>query len=329
VAAPFQETSRHAIIPVAAVTLLAVAVALAGIAPMVVGAIAGLGIGVLAWLGWRQGTAHAAESAELDRLRLVAEDANQAKSRFLANMSHELRTPLNNIIGLSDIFTQEMFGPLASERYRDYAQDIHESGEHLLGIINDVLDLARIEAGTLDLHDCPLHLGALAPEVCRMLERRATAKGVRLETAVPVRCPGLLADELRARQMLINLVTNAVKFTPAGGRVTISAACRKGAELVITVADTGRGMRPEDIPLALEPYRQLDLTVRDAERGVGLGLPLTRSLVESHGGRLVLTSEPETGTRASLHFPAARVLTERCGGWGQCEQCHEDNLISS
>lgn len=241
--------------------------------------------------------------AERDR----AEAANRAKSDFLARMSHELRTPLNAILGFSQVIRDETFGAVGHEQYRDYAGDIHRSGQHLLSLINDLLDLSKIEAGKLVLEEELLDVGAIVDDMLRLFKGTAEDAGLALEARVAPGLPGLLADSRAVRQMITNLVSNAVKFTASGGRVTVSAE-REDAGLVIHIADTGSGFEPGDLELVLQPFGRVDQpTVRTVD-GTGLGLPIVKSLIESHGGLLHLVSEPGEGTDAMLRFPPERLV---------------------
>ncbi len=245
--------------------------------------------------------------ADLRRARDEAELASRSKTEFLANMSHELRTPLNAVIGFSDVLIGEIFGPLGDARYRDYAHDIRDSGNHLLNLINDVLDVAKIEFGRIELIEESVSLGEVIDSCVRLVRERADAAGVALVTDVPPDLPELRADTRRMKQVLINLLSNAVKFTPSGGRVTISAAT-DGGDLTLAVTDTGIGMAPEDLATALQPFGQIDSRLARKYQGTGLGLPLTKAMVELHGGSLELISAPGQGTTALVRLPAERIL---------------------
>jgi signal transduction histidine kinase len=247
--------------------------------------------------------------ATYEQLRLAkeaAESANRAKSEFLATMGHELRTPLNAVIGFSEIIMDAVMGPVDG-RYREYARDIHKSGQHLLGLIGDVLDLSKVEAGRLELHEGAVDVGRVIAACRRLVIERARANGVAIEEAVAPDLPPLMADELRLKQIVLNLVSNAVKFTPAGGRVSVAASVAEGG-MTITVADTGIGMRTEDIPAALEPFRQVDDALNRRFQGTGLGLPLAKMLTELHGGTLEIASEPGRGTTVRVRLPESRVV---------------------
>jgi PAS domain S-box-containing protein len=238
--------------------------------------------------------------------------ANAAKSLFLANMSHELRTPLNAILGFSEIMREALVGPLPA-KYQNYARDIHASGTYLLRLINDVLDTSKIEVGQLQLQEEAIDLAGLLNECERLVADKAAEAGIQLSRALPADLPALLADRLRLKQIVLNLLSNAIKFTPPAGEVSVAVVRPAGGGLGLCISDTGIGMRPEDIPLALEPFRQLDNSFTRRYEGTGLGLPLAKALVELHGGQLVLESVPQHGTRVTAWLPPSRII-ERAGG---------------
>ncbi len=254
----------------------------------------------------------ATKRREIEReLRLAkeeAEAASRAKSDFLANVSHELRTPLNAIIGFSEVMRNELMGAFGNPRYVEYAADIHESGAHLLNLINDILDVSRAEAGELTLDEREVALPAVVESARRLIEGRALDAGLALDTALPEGLPRLWADERMVKQMLINLLSNAVKFTPKSGRITVTARREPDQGLALAVADTGIGMAAEDIPVALTPFRQVASSLTRKHGGTGLGLPLVKSFIERHGGTLGIESRPGLGTTVTLRFPLARIL---------------------
>jgi len=231
-----------------------------------------------------------------------AEEANQAKSRFLSTMSHELRTPLNAVIGFADVIRSRMFGD-STQTYAGYADDIYNSGRHLLDLVNDLLDLSRLEAGRYDLTPAWIDVTAIATTCLTMLETRAQEKGVALHRELPPEVP-VWADERAMRQVLLNLLTNAVKFTDAGGVVRVAVDTEREGRLHIRVSDSGAGIAPEDIDRVLQPLHQADArTSRDTEEGSGLGLAISRELVELHGGTLRLDSALGAGTTVTIELP--------------------------
>ncbi|HYJ36054.1 MAG TPA: ATP-binding protein [Rhizomicrobium sp.] len=238
-----------------------------------------------------------------------AENANRAKSAFLANMSHELRTPLNAIMGFSEVMKDQHLGPVENPRYLAYAGDIHASGRYLLGIINDILDLSKIEAGKMSVDSaeefplCQAVEGSLS--ICANLAEKF---GVRLVTRAPPESVRLLAVERMVRQILINLVGNAIKFTPAGGTVEISGAPLMDGGYALTVQDSGIGMTEAEIAKALMPFGQIENKMTATRNGTGLGLPLAKAMLEVHGGQLEIHSAPGRGTSVVLKFPPSRVM---------------------
>ncbi|MBP2290877.1 sensor histidine kinase [Azospirillum rugosum] len=235
-----------------------------------------------------------------------ADDGSRTKSKFLTEVSHELRTPLNAIIGYSELLLETDSG-LLTDRQRDFIRNIRASGAHLLEIINDVLDLSKIEAGRFDLHDDEVDVALSVAEVHALQEHALVSAELSFDAVLPRPLPRLRADRRALCQMLLNLVSNAVKYTEPGGTVVIEVA-RTEDGLSITVADTGIGIAEEHHAMVLEPFRQVPAGRIRNRTGTGLGLPIVRSLVEAHGGRLVLDSAPGRGTRVALHFPAERVI---------------------
>jgi signal transduction histidine kinase len=245
--------------------------------------------------------------ARLRQAKEEAELASRTKTEFLANISHELRTPLNAVIGFAEIMSSQIFGKLGDERYVHYADDIRDSGEHLLTLINDVLDVSKIEVGKLELNEEPVDVAAVLESSMRLMRDRAEEAGLVLRAEIPRDLPFLQADARRLKQILLNLMSNAVKFTPAGGRIIVRAAVEEKG-LSIAVEDTGIGIAAEDLEKALRPFGQIDSRMARKYQGTGLGLPLTKSMIELHGGQLKLVSEVGRGTTATVWLPRERII---------------------
>lgn len=248
------------------------------------------------------------QNIALEKAKDAAESANRAKSQFLANISHELRTPLNAIIGFSSILMNQLFGALGNAKYLEYAHDINESGTHLLNIINDILDLSKAEAGKLVLNYEEVHVGKAVQKCVTILADRATKGQISVSSDIPKMLPPLVADRLRFIQILLNILSNAIKFTEEGGSVKIAASfdehVANDSYFVVTVQDTGIGMSAEDIAEAFQSFGQVDSGLNRKYEGTGLGLPLTRKLMELHHGAIDIKSELGKGTLVTLKFPA-------------------------
>ena len=243
-----------------------------------------------------------------DEARATAEDASRAKSQFLANMSHELRTPLNAIIGFSEVISREVFGPLENEKYLQYTGDIHSSGRHLLALINDILDLSKIEAGQYSIFEERVDLSIVADDCHKLLDLRASVNDIKIERRFSRSLPELHADKRAVRQIWLNLLTNAVKFAPSGSRVHIVADYEPDGSFCIGVHDEGPGIAEDELENVLETFGQGKEGVFRPGSGTGLGLSIVKGLAEAHGGLFILESELGVGTRASVTFPRDRVL---------------------
>jgi signal transduction histidine kinase len=237
-----------------------------------------------------------------------AEVASRTKSELMANMSHELRTPLNASIGFSDTMLHEVFGPMNNARYRDYTLDIHESGKHLLELINDILDVSAIEAGKLELRQSAIELEPVIRTCIKLVQLRADAGAVTLAYHLQPHLPELFGDERRIKQVLLNILSNAVKFTQEGGKVTLSAMSAADGGLRVEIQDNGIGMDEVGIRIALSPFGQVDSKLARKYEGTGLGLPLTKSLVEAHDGVLEIQSHLGSGTTVVVQFPPERSI---------------------
>jgi signal transduction histidine kinase len=245
---------------------------------------------------------------ELQKAQQDAQAANRTKSQFLANMSHELRTPLNAIIGFSEIISKDMLQLGGPHEYRDYALDINGSGQNLLQIINDILDMSKIDAGKLELREEIFDIAPAIAHCIRMIGGRAHEANVLIVNDLPAEFPHIKADPVRFKQIVLNLLSNAVKFTPGPGTVRIAAEIDADGSMSLLISDTGIGMSADELAIAMQPFRQIDSELSRKHEGTGLGLPLTKSLTELHGGTLRITSEKGRGTEVAVVLPAMRVV---------------------
>ena len=244
-------------------------------------------------------------------LAIKAEAANRAKSRFLANMSHELRTPLNAIIGFSEVIHSQFKGPVGNPQYIDFARSIHESGQHLVGIINDILDLSKVEAGRVELENEATTVSALVDQATAFMKHAIDDAQLKLELSIEPDLPEILVDRRKLDQVLLNVVSNAVKFTPAGGRIRIEGREDKDGGIVMRVTDSGVGIDEDELKEVLKPFVQSREAERRRTQGTGLGLPLSDQLMKLHGGSMSLSSERGTGTTITLRLPPERVLRNK------------------
>jgi len=252
------------------------------------------------------------KKAELDLIaaRAAAEKASAVKSDFLAKVSHEIRTPLNSIIGFSEVMLEERFGPIGNERYRDYLKDIRSSGDHVVALINDLLDLAKIESGKLELAFADLNLNELVQGAVALMQPQANRERIIIRTSLAPTLRPVVADARAVRQIALNLLSNSIKFTGAGGQVIVSTAQSDAGEVLLRVRDTGIGMDEKELGVALEPFRQLATAARWGAGGTGLGLPLTKALAEANRARFTITSKVNDGTLVEVAFPATHVHAE-------------------
>ncbi|MGZ5836601.1 MAG: sensor histidine kinase [Xanthobacteraceae bacterium] len=246
--------------------------------------------------------------AKSDEARRRAETANVAKSRFLAQMSHELRTPLNAILGFSEVMKNEIFGKIPKS-YKDYSADIHQSGVHLLGLINEILDLSRVEAGRYELHEEAIDLCAVVEDCHRLLKLRAHNRGIKLHAMYENGMPRLWADERAVRQICLNLLSNAIKFTSQSGEVWLKVGWTAAGGQYVSIRDNGPGIPEDEISIALDNFGQGSNAIKSAEQGAGLGLPIVKSLVHLHGGTFTLKSKLREGTEVIVTFPPERVMS--------------------
>ena len=243
-----------------------------------------------------------------DEARRRAEESNLAKSRFLASMSHELRTPLNAILGFSEVMAGEVLGPIENSSYKEYVGDIHRSGQHLLNLINEILDLSRIEAGRYELNENALAFSEIAEDCIGLVQLKARSKNIRITKAFEEALPMVWADEKSMRQVILNLLSNAVKFTPSGGEIQVKLGWTAGGGQYVSIKDNGPGIAEEEIPVVLSAFGQGSIAIKSAEQGTGLGLPIVQAILAKHGGEFVFRSKLREGTEGIAILPRERVL---------------------
>ena len=244
-----------------------------------------------------------------DEARHRAESANVAKSRFLAQMSHELRTPLNAILGFSEVMKSEIFGGHAVPVYKEYSSDIHNSGVHLLNLINEILDLSRIEAGRYELNEEAVSLVHVVADCHHLLKLRASSRGITIHEVFEHGMPRIWGDERATRQIVLNLLSNSIKFTPQGGEIWLKVGWTASGGQYLSVKDTGSGIAEDEIPIVLASFGQGSNSIKSAEQGAGLGLPIAKSLIDMHGGTFTLKSKLRIGTEVIVTFPPERVMS--------------------
>jgi signal transduction histidine kinase len=245
----------------------------------------------------------------LKNAKRAAETANAHKSDFLAKVSHEIRTPLNAIIGFSEMMSNERFGPIGNQRYIEYANDISRSGRHVLDIVNDLLDISKIEAGEMDLDFTAVRLNATVTEAISLLQPQANTQRVIVRSALSERLPDVVADTRSVKQILINILANAIKFTPSGGQIVVSTSYEPNGSVFLRIRDTGIGMTREELEQAMKPFKQAQSgAARQRGEGTGLGLPLTKAMTEANRATFSVSSAPNEGTLVEIAFPSQRVL---------------------
>ncbi len=260
------------------------------------------------------------QKAKSDESRRRAEEANLAKSRFLATMSHELRTPLNAILGFSEVMKNEVFGEHGVPLYKEYANDIHSSGEHLLNVINEILDLSRVEAGRYELQEEVVDFAGVVDDCVHMLEMRAHNRSLTVKATFESGLPRIWADERALRQVALNVLSNAIKFTPAGGEVQVKVGWTASGGQYLTVRDTGPGIPEDEIPIIMTSFGRGTSAIKQAQEGTGLGLPIVKSLVDLHGGTFTLKSKVREGTEVTITIPPERVMEALAPLGGQEEK---------